>query len=104
MHRLLFRQIKRYYGDEQLPPELSRLIDAIDQTYFQNDQDRELLERSLELSSRELNERYEGLEQQLQINKAAKQVLEHTLSLLDAKKASWWWTEQADSSSSMKSS
>ena len=31
-----------------------------------------------------MNERYEGLEQQLQINKAAKQVLEHTLSLLDA--------------------
>ncbi len=84
MHPLLRRQIKRYYDDQKLPPELSRLIGAIDQTYSQNDQDRELLERSLELSSRELNERYEGIERQLRINKAAKKDLEHTLSLLDA--------------------
>lgn len=84
MHPLLCRQIKRHFGDKELPPELSHLINAIDQSYSQNDRDRELLERSLELSSQELNERYEGLEQQLQINKAAQRNLEHTLSLLDA--------------------
>ena len=84
MHNLLQRQIKRYFGDGELPAELTRLIDAIDQTYTQNDQDRELIERSLELSSEELNERYEGLDRQLQINQAAHNSLERALSLLDA--------------------
>ena len=84
MHHLLQRQIRRYFGDGELSAELTCLIAAIDQTYTQNDKDRELLERSLELSSQELNERYEGLDRQLQINRAAQSDLEKALSLLDA--------------------
>lgn len=84
MHPLLQRQLKRYYAGDDVPDEMRRLLDAIDQAYRQNDQDRELLERSLEISSTELNERYEGLEEQLRINEAEKHHTERALSMLDA--------------------
>lgn len=83
MHPLLQRQIRRYFSTDEVPEEMARLFAAIDQTYQQADQDRQLIEQSLELSSQELNERYDVLEQQLQINRAAKNDLERTLSLLD---------------------
>ncbi|MCB1801145.1 MAG: diguanylate cyclase, partial [Gammaproteobacteria bacterium] len=83
MHPLLQRQIRRYFSADEVPEEMARLFAAIDQTYQQADQDRQLIEQSLELSSQELNERYDVLEQQLQINRAAKNDLERTLSLLD---------------------
>jgi len=83
VHPLLKRQLRRYYPNREVPADLQRLIAAIDQTYAQNDQDRQLLERSLELSSQELNDRYQVLEEQLELNEAAKRELEHAFSLLD---------------------
>lgn len=84
MHSLLKRQIMRYFGDDLLPDSVRPLLDAVSRTYVQSDQDRELLERSLDLSSMELNERYEKIGQQLRLNELAKRDLETTLSLLDA--------------------
>lgn len=84
MHPLLKRQLKRYFGDGPVAPELQQLLDAVDRSYVRNDQDRTLLERSLELSSNELNDRYSKLEAQLEINRAAQRDVEQTLSLLDA--------------------
>lgn len=54
-HRLLQRQLKRCLGEHfSAPPEWARLLVRVDEAYRQSDEDRALLERSLELSSREL--------------------------------------------------
>ncbi|MBY0495543.1 MAG: response regulator [Cyanobacteria bacterium] len=54
LHSLLRRQLKRYFPDEQVPPELAAMLAAIDEAYRQFDNDRAMLERSLDLSSQEL--------------------------------------------------
>src|SRR5262245_33680570 len=55
MHSLLRRQLKRYFGDpDALPPQWQRFIAAVDDAYRQSDIDRDMLERSLELTSQEL--------------------------------------------------
>lgn len=55
IHNLLKRQLKRFFYDiSSVPVELLELIKAINNTYYEFDSDRELLERSLELSSNEL--------------------------------------------------
>jgi signal transduction histidine kinase len=55
MHGLLARQIKRHLGSSSVDPEdLAAFLDAVDQAYNEFDTDRGMLERSMELSSREL--------------------------------------------------
>jgi PAS domain S-box-containing protein len=55
MNKLLKRQINKYLGGiEQLPKELNTLFEAINRAYDDFDNDRKLLERSLEISSEEL--------------------------------------------------
>jgi sigma-B regulation protein RsbU (phosphoserine phosphatase) len=64
LHRLLLRQIGRANADPSTPPsapEWARLLEDIDQTYASNDHDRYLLERSLELTSEEMQELYARL-------------------------------------------
>lgn len=57
MHRLLKRQLRRCFAaDAEVPPETAQLLDMVDRAYAQNDEDRAMLERSLELSSDELLE------------------------------------------------
>ena len=54
-HKLLKRQVKRYLERNDYSREgLEKFVSAIDQAYLQNDEDREMLTRSLELSSNEL--------------------------------------------------
>ena len=54
MHSLLRRQLKRCFPDDNVPDALQPLLDAIDQAYHEFDNDRAMLERSLDLSSQEL--------------------------------------------------
>lgn len=54
MHSLLRRQLKRFFPDDQIPADLTPLLEAIDQAYDEFDNDRAMLERSLDLSSQEL--------------------------------------------------
>ncbi len=57
MHELLKRQIKRFLGDkEPIPEKLQKFIEAVSEAYEQSDNDRKMLDRSLDLSSRELNQ------------------------------------------------
>lgn len=56
MHRALERQIKRYLKDLSISPELDIFFDALSETYTHFDEDRTLLDRSLELSSKEFIE------------------------------------------------
>jgi hypothetical protein len=54
VHSLLRRQLKRHFPTTRVPPELEPMLAAIDQAYKQFDNDRAMLERSLDLSSQEL--------------------------------------------------
>jgi signal transduction histidine kinase len=66
LHRLLQRQIKRHLGDSAtLPPELVAFIAAVDEAYQSADEERLLIERSLDLMSKELTEANSGLRNQL---------------------------------------
>ena len=55
MHSLLKRQLKRFLGNAAaIPAEWRGFIDVVDEAYRQFDDDRAMLERSLDLSSKEL--------------------------------------------------
>lgn len=57
MHKTLKRQVERFFVNvETLPKELEKLFGAINEVYEHFDDDRALIERSLELSSREMEE------------------------------------------------
>jgi signal transduction histidine kinase/DNA-binding response OmpR family regulator/PAS domain-containing protein len=57
VHRLLRRQLRKYLGvDDDVPDPLRRFIAAVDAAYADFDSDRAMLERSLELSSKELSD------------------------------------------------
>jgi PAS domain S-box-containing protein len=54
-HSLLKRQLKRHFGDDtRVAAEWRAFVDAVGEAYREFDVDREMLERSLELSSQEL--------------------------------------------------
>ncbi len=55
MHNLLKRQLKRHFGDEfRIPAEMQAFLNGVNEAYREFDADREMLERSLELSSQEM--------------------------------------------------
>jgi len=54
LHSLLRRQLKRHFAGGAPPADLQPFLDSIDQAYRQFDNDRAMLERSLDLSSQEL--------------------------------------------------
>ena len=57
MHRLLRRQLRKYLGvEDEVPPPLSAFVAAVETAYADFDSDRAMLERSLELSSKELSD------------------------------------------------
>jgi signal transduction histidine kinase len=55
VHRLLTRQLDRHLrGAGNVPPDVQTFVSSVDEAYRQSDEDRAMLERSLELSSNEL--------------------------------------------------
>ena len=56
MHRLLARQLRRHLGTTEVPEELRAFMESVARAYEGYDNDRTLLERSTELSSKELHE------------------------------------------------
>ena len=55
LHILLQRQIKRHFGEQgNTPKDWENFIEDVNQAYVQFDEDRGMLERSLEISSQEL--------------------------------------------------
>lgn len=94
MHNTLRRQLRRYLGDQaDLNARYEELVSAISETYSHFDEDRHLLERSLEISSRELSERIddanrqkeEALELLNELNESKKQLEEKEKNLQSAK-------------------
>ena len=65
-HTLLERQIRRYFETaEGFSPSCEAFLDAVNDAYRQFDRDRELLERSMDLSSQELLQANAALRQSL---------------------------------------
>jgi adenylate cyclase len=57
MHRLLRRQLRKHLGiQDEVPAELKAFVAAADAAYADFDNDRAMLERSLDLSSKELSD------------------------------------------------
>ena len=55
LHSLLKRQLKKHFADtEHIPVEFHGCIESVNDAYYQFDADRNMLERSLELSSNEM--------------------------------------------------
>jgi signal transduction histidine kinase/CheY-like chemotaxis protein/PAS domain-containing protein len=60
MHRLLRRQLRKHLGvEDEVPAALQSFVAAVDAAYADFDSDRAILERSLELSSKELSDAHE---------------------------------------------
>jgi len=68
MHRLLKRQLKKlgYKGGALSEEELQRFIEMVDQAYRDDDEDREFLEHTLDVSSKEMHDLYVSLEEKSQ--------------------------------------
>jgi two-component system cell cycle sensor histidine kinase/response regulator CckA len=63
LHKLLLRQLRRHLGGVAVTsPTLQSFIDAVDEAYRQADDERAMLERSMEIVSQEMTERYHALE------------------------------------------
>ena len=59
MNKLLLRQVKRHFGTvDNLPKELNGIIQEINITYENHDDDTRLLQNSIEISSQELRDAY----------------------------------------------
>ncbi len=99
MHSLLRRQLKRLGLDEQAPPDADAwraLLDRVDRSYEEADQDRYLLERSLSISSDELRQAYTDLKAASEAELARER---HKLSTLN-----WFLRHIVDNSSQMDAS
>ena len=84
LHRLLLRQLRRHGVNEQQQASIDGLLRAVSAAYAQSDEERDLLGRSLELTSSELVQRFEESQQRLRQLEASQQQLQHSLSLLHA--------------------
>jgi len=74
LHHLLTRQLRRLGLNEGIPPSQEQwlaLVQSISATYENADQDRYLLERSMEISSQEMQQLYDRVRQQSENRVAA---------------------------------
>ncbi len=84
-HRLLRRQLRRHLTElSPEDPRISEFLAAVNDVYHQEDRDRILLERSLELTSNELIARNQAMTQQLAQLSGTKSALESSHELLQA--------------------
>jgi serine phosphatase RsbU (regulator of sigma subunit) len=75
-HRLLQRQVKKHLGGE-IAPELAAFVASVDEAYVDMDNDKAMVERSLELSSKELEELNDAVrKKQEELSAAMQQIME----------------------------
>ncbi|HRK56114.1 MAG TPA: EAL domain-containing protein [Burkholderiaceae bacterium] len=76
MHRLLKRQIKRYLGaDHELVGRWQAFFDAVEDSYQAAEKERQLLEHTLDINSRELTDANAQLRKDLQARQRIEQAL-----------------------------
>ena len=61
-HKLLKRQLSKYIGEDEIPETFKPFLEAINSAYIEFDKDKILMERSLDISSREYNENIKKIE------------------------------------------
>lgn len=84
LHSLLRRQLKRTIGDvSTASPELRELLDMVDAAYRQFDDDRAMVERSLDLSSQELLQANHEITQALSLNTATLESTADAILVID---------------------
>ena len=87
MDRLLERQILKTVGTASRPPnaeEWTRFLESVESAYKQATEDRKLLERSLELASREMLERHAALRAEASILSTTLESTGDAIAVLDA--------------------
>jgi diguanylate cyclase (GGDEF)-like protein/PAS domain S-box-containing protein len=69
MHKLLQRQLKKigYFTNSLENRQLNEVLSFVNQTYLDNDKERELLENTINISSDEMQELYERLERKSEL-------------------------------------
>jgi two-component system, cell cycle sensor histidine kinase and response regulator CckA len=84
VHKLLARQVRRFFGSpENLPAGLHPFVSAVEEAYRQSDSDRAMLEHSMEVVSSELGDRFR-LREALLASRKAEEELSRALSVLAA--------------------
>lgn len=98
MNKLLERQVKKTFGDlSRVPQNLLPFLEIVSQAYDGFEEDRNLMERSLELSSQELTETNKKLRQEAETQKAILESLrEATATLKPSKGTGEWLTTKED--------
>lgn len=61
-HKLLKRQLSKYIGEDEIPEKFKPFLEAVNSAYVEFEKDRILMERSIDISSREYNENLEKIE------------------------------------------
>ncbi len=61
-HKLLKRQLSKYIGDDEIPENFKPFLEAVNSAYIEFERDKTLLERSLDISSREYKENLQKIE------------------------------------------
>lgn len=85
MHKLLERQLRRHVGAiGTIPDALRPFLQAVEEAYRQADDDRRLLEHSMDMVSEEQAERYRRLQDALVDSRRAIEQRSHTLALLQS--------------------
>lgn len=84
MHKLLKRQIRKLLPESSVVPNIKRFVDAVNDAYEQSDNDRALLERSINLASQELSERNKDLKLEIEQQQRTQRELETSLATLQA--------------------
>ena len=85
MHKLLASQLRQHFGaPENVPPQVQQFVAAVEHAYRQSDEERALLERSMETVSGELVDRFRRLQEALEGSQEAKEELNQVVSLLSA--------------------
>src|ERR1043165_752081 len=88
MNKLLQRQINKYLGaDQTLPANILKLLSVISESYEHYEKDRQMLERSIELSSGEMKDLNSNLRKEIATNQQHLAHLEASQRL--AKVGSW---------------
>ena len=84
MHKLLLRQLKRFDFAPQFTNKNDAFLQAVSDAYEQNNQEVTILERSLFVSSKELNERNKLLKEQLKTLSSIQEQLQQSLAVVNA--------------------
>lgn len=83
-HKTLIRQIRHFYANQDISPDLEKLLDVISETYNQAEKDRLLLGRAMQISSKELAEANRKARAELEQKQLAERILREKDRILNS--------------------